>query len=199
MKSDIAVRAASLLSYTGIAGIACAWAIIGTSVALNPWFVLTRNAFSDLGADSATDPWLFNYGMIGIGALICVYSWTLAFRARNRTQVAGGTLFLTAGFFLMLIGYFHEGTYPHLFISYWFFVQSALAIIAWGLGLLLSGERKEGSAVLMLGLISPLAAAVIPWPSAAMAEGFGIVVINVWVAICTFFEAGNKIDSPVRI
>jgi Predicted membrane protein len=37
-----------------------------------------------------------------------------------------------AGLFLALIGIYHAGTRPHVFVSTWFFVQMDTALIAWG-------------------------------------------------------------------
>lgn len=176
-------RIARLFFNLGLVGLAYAWILIIAAAMFNPWFRFTANAFSDLGSASANVPWFFNYGMISVGTLICLYSWSLVVIAENKTESTGGVFFLVSGGFLILIGYFHEGTYPHLFVSYWFFIQSALAIIAWGAGMLFAGRMRSGTTVLLLGLISPVAGALIHWPSTAVLEAFGIVVIDIWTAI----------------
>lgn len=175
--------AASKLFVLGIFALVYAWVVIVVAAALNPWFVFTSNAFSDLGAGSSTDPWLFNYGMMSVGALIVVYSYSLTSLSENRTEVVGSSFFLISGIFLVLIGYFHEGTYPHLFVSYWFFIQSDLAILVWGLGLMIRGRRNLGTVFAALGIVSPIVAVVVNWPSTATVEAFGIAVIDAWTVL----------------
>lgn len=172
--------AAGTLVHLGLIGLVSAWVVIAASVMANQWFRLDANAFSDLGAQTARMPWIFNYGMMGVGVVICVYSWALGVFASNRVETSSATFFMVSGAFLVLIGYFHEGTYPHLFVSYWFFIQSAVAIIAWGTGSMLEGERRTGALIAAMGILSAVAAAMVPWQSIGEAEAFGIAVIDVW-------------------
>ncbi|MFH0849745.1 MAG: hypothetical protein V1924_02250, partial [Candidatus Bathyarchaeota archaeon] len=58
-----------------------------------------------------------------------------------------------------------------------------LAIATWGLGLIGRGEKDLGVVVAALGFISPVVAYMVPWPSTAMVEAFGIVVMNFWVVL----------------
>jgi hypothetical membrane protein len=53
-----------LIRYSGIIAVILAWVVIAVSISVNPWFVFTKNAFSDLGGPYATDPWIYNYGLI---------------------------------------------------------------------------------------------------------------------------------------
>ena len=53
------IESARIAFKLGLAGIAVAWIVIVIAAILNPWFVFTRNAFSDLGAAGATVPGFF--------------------------------------------------------------------------------------------------------------------------------------------
>lgn len=190
----ILVKSARIAFNLGLAGMAVAWVVILVAAVLNPWFAFTGNAFSDLGGPGASMPWIFNGGMMITGALICIYSWSLVVFSENKTETTGSVFFLVSGFFLVMIGFFHEGTYPHLFVSYWFFMQSLLAILAWGAGFVLDRKKRTGMLLLLLGIVSTIVAAVVPWPSVAAIEAFGIVVIDLWTVLMAFqLDFGRKL------
>ncbi len=81
----------------------------------------------------------------------------------------------------MLIGIFLMETRLHTFISTWFFIQGDLAIIIWGIGIILRGLKKLGIFILVLGLISPIIEFGVDWPSATTAEAFGVIVLDIWM------------------
>ena len=68
-------------------------------------------------------------------------------------------------------------------VSIGFFLQFDLVIIAWGLGLLLRGLKGVGMLFSVIGILGPLAALTIEWPSIAIMETFGILIIDLWVII----------------
>ena len=152
------------------------------AISRNPWFVFTENAFSDLGNPMANDPWLFNYGMILNGVLIVLYSIYLIDVSFNKAGTVGGAFMMITGVFLVLIGVFHEGTMHHYFVSVWFFTQSDLSILAWGLALYRERHwSRYGWLFLALSLLGPVIAYIVPWPSTATVEAFGILIMNIWV------------------
>jgi hypothetical membrane protein len=114
---------------------------------------------------------------------VVLYSLALIMDAVNKLEVVGGAFTLIAGLFLALIGIYHEGTTPHGFVSVWFFAQADLAIATWGIGLLIRRWRSMGAALTAMGLLAPLIAAAIDWPSAATAEAYGIVLIDLGVLL----------------
>lgn len=156
-------------------------AVVLASAARNPWFNFFKHAFSDLGAPSANDPWIFNYGLVAMGALVCLFSLGILATSESRgTAFASGLLFVS-GVFLALIGVYPSGTRPHTFVATWFYVQSFLASAAMGVALLAEGKRPAGYALLLLGLlpipIGYLVDATVGWPSVAMLEYAGAVFI----------------------
>jgi hypothetical membrane protein len=178
---DKAVRAVT--RYCGLAAALLAWAVFAYTISINPWFVFTEHAFSDLGGPMAIDPGIYNAGMMASGALMVLYSLRCLEDSSNKLETVGGAFLAIAGVFLVFIGVYPSGTRPHGFISYWFFAQADLAIAAWGAGLIGRGERRLGMLVSALGFLSPVVAYLVPWPSTAVVEAFGIVVMNVWVVL----------------
>lgn len=67
-----------ILKYFGFLSAILAWIIILVCISLNPWFVFTKNAFSDLGGPMARDPWLYDYGLIASAILAFLYATYLA-------------------------------------------------------------------------------------------------------------------------
>jgi signal peptidase I len=171
------------LRLLGVVGAVFAWVVIYLAIQRNPWFAVTEHAFSDLGGPMADDPGVFNTGLMVLSGLFSLYALTLIQDARNKVETVGGAFALLAGLFLTLIGVYPSGTDPHTFVSIWFFIQADIAITAWGLGILWSGWRRLGAAFIGIGVVGPLIAVAIPWPSIAVVEVYGIVLIDVWVAL----------------
>jgi hypothetical membrane protein len=169
--------------FTGILAAIVFLVVIFASKCNNPWFTLTKHAFSDLGGPSAENPWIFNNGLEVTGLLALVYSITLIVESKNKVETVGGAFMFTAAIFLALIGLYPSGTPPHSFISTWFFAQADLAIATWGIGLVLRGRKSLGILSTAIGIFGPLSANAIRWPSTAALEAYGIFLIDVWVFI----------------
>ncbi len=86
----------------GLASALGGWLVILVAISRNPWFVFTRDAFSDLGNPLANDPWIFNYGMMINGLLIILYSLYLIEVSFNKAGTVGGGFTTITGIFLML-------------------------------------------------------------------------------------------------
>lgn len=172
-----------VLPFTGLAVAILAWIIILLSMSYNPWFVFTKHAFSDLGGPKAENPLFYNHGMIMLGFLSLLYSLSLIRDAVNKVEAVGGAFMFTAGIFLALIGVYPSGTRPHNFVSTWFFTQTDLAIITWGIGLLFSDWKIMGMVFTGMAILGTLAAAIIEWPSVAVLEAYGIVLIDAWIVL----------------
>lgn len=170
----------SLLGFiSGIIG----WIVILLSIQQNPWFEFTENAFSDLGGPMASNAWLFNYGLMITGLLIIFYGVYLVHLSLNKLTNVGAAFLMITGIFLSLIGLFPSGTRPHYFVSLGFFTLADLSIIAWGAGFV-GGERDRlGKLFIGMGITGPLLAYIVPWPSIAAVEAFGIIIMNIWVIL----------------
>jgi len=155
--------------------------VVALAAARNPWWSFWRHAFSDLGGPGAVDPWVYNYGLMLLGALLALFSLGLLAASRSRGAAFASGLYFTASIFLALIGAYPSGTRPHTFVSTWFYVQSLLATLALAAALLHEKRRGPGVALLLLGLtplpLAYLVEALVGWPSVAALEYFGAAFI----------------------
>ena len=176
------------LKYLGVASGLYGWLVILLSISLNPWFVFTEHAFSDLGGKLSQVSWVFNYGMILNGMLIVAYGIYLISISGNKLMTVGSAFTVISGAFLALIGAYPTGTYPHYFVSVYFFTQTDVAIGTWGLGLIRGGKKDFGMVLLALSIVGPIIASLIDWPSTAVVEAYGILIMNIWVALMLRFD-----------
>jgi hypothetical membrane protein len=129
------------LKYLGVDSGVIGWLVILAAISLNPWFVFTEHAFSDLGGKLSQVAWVFNNGMMFNGLLIAGYGFYLVSESSNKITTVGSAFTIISGAFLMLIGAYPTGTYPHYFVSVYFFAQTDIAIGTWGLGLIRTGKK----------------------------------------------------------
>ena len=180
------------LVFLGLVAIVYAWIVIMTSIHYNPWFVFTRDAFSDLGTSQANKPEIYNLGLISTGLLVMLYSIGIGYLSRNKIEDWAASFVFIGGIFLALIGVFPGGTRPHTFVSSWFFIQMDLAILLWGIGHYFSGAHRYGVFLALLSIVSGIIGFSIDWPSAAVAEAFGIIIIDVWVISSFIFIFSDR-------
>ena len=177
------------MRYAGLAAAILFWIVSGISISYNSWFNFTKDAFSALGDPDAQNPWIYNYGLIIIGVFILIYSFSLINDATNKLEISGGAFTIVSGLFLIMIGVYHSGTEPHNFVSTWFFIQADIALLAWGIGLLSNEWNNFGKIIIILGVLGSIGAVIIPWPSAAMIEAYGIIIITIWVVLMLKIQA----------
>ncbi|WP_297535131.1 DUF998 domain-containing protein, partial [Thermococcus sp.] len=111
------------LAWSGFAGGLVYWLFVAWSISRNPWFSFWRNALSDLGGTNANSPWIYNAGLVVTSFFVLAFAVYLISTALNKAQTVGGAYVSVSAIFLALIGIFHEGTRPHVFVSTYFFVQ----------------------------------------------------------------------------
>ncbi|MGC9134750.1 DUF998 domain-containing protein [Caldisphaera sp.] len=176
--------------YFSYLAILSSWITILISVYFNPWFKLTRNALSDLGGGNLLSghpppkyPFIYNYGMIITGLFMILFSIYIIYVSRNKIENSGGTIFSISGLFLILIGIYHEGTYPHDFVSMWFYIITSFSIFFIGISILAIKNYKYGLTLTLLPIISWLIYAFADFKSGAEGEIFGIIVIQISVII----------------
>jgi len=175
-------RIRALLITLGMLLVIVPWGVILSAMRLNPWFDPLRGAFSDLGGPRSSYPWVFNGGLVVSALILAAFSLALIFLSQNKAEGVGGSFMLVASMFLAMIGIFHEGTYPHDFVSLWFFVQADMAIAALGLGRL-PVARKTGAFLTAWSFAGAAVAMAIRWPSTAALEAFGISAIDLAVIV----------------
>ncbi len=180
------------LRYMGLVSAISGWLVIIAAITRNPWFNFWVHAFSDLGGPMASDPWLFSYGMVLTGVFIVLYAFYLIHISYNKPTTIGAGFMIITGIFLMLIGFFPSGTKHHYFVSVWFFTQADLAILMWGIGLY---RAKLGKLFLFLSLVGPVVAFIIPWPSTAAVEAYGLLIMNIWVLAMTRIRSGDNSEA----
>ncbi len=170
-----------------------AWVVIGVSWSLNPWFDFFDDAFSDLGVPGeASYPWVYNYGLMATGAFVVGYGLYLYRWAVYKPEVLASGFMMLAGVFLALIGLYPGGTRPHVFVSSWFFVQMDLALIPLSYSL----WRLRGFGPGLWGFVLSLLAfpvfigvdVVVGWPSVAVGEAYGILVIDLVILLALAYQ-----------
>lgn len=169
----------------GIGAAALAWFVILLSASRNPWFDLFKHALSDLGGPGAYDPWIYNVGLLATGIVVSIYALYLAYASTGKISLYASAFIFIAGIFLALIGVFPSGTRPHTFVSSWFFVQMWMAILVSSVDFLAKRRLLPGTVLLTISIVGPLGALLIKWPSVALLEIYGIILIDVYVIILT--------------
>ncbi len=166
------------------------WILFLICYVLNPKWLLTRDALSSFGDPSFSQyPWVYNVGLGIIAVLIFFMSIGIVALANNKIHVFGGAFWFVAGMFLALIGYYHGGTYPHNFVSTWFFIQAAFAIYIMGLGAYVSKDFKSAIVSIALVILMALGSIFVRFPSAATIEIFEIVLLDAWALFTIFYTS----------
>lgn len=187
MKEDLSGK----LMLSGIAAIVSAFAWIAAAMILNPGFDFFTGALSQLGSPGSNSPWVYNVGLMFTAVLLFIFACGLLLWSRNRVESAGSSFFMMAALFLALIGIYHGGTYPHDFVSLWFFVIADLAIITWGIGMSMENLARGGY-IFLIAAIATGAGFGISWPSSAELETFGTCAIAVWALLMIGFRRSSE-------
>ena len=179
------------LKYSGIAGAIVYWLFVEWSINRNPWFSFWRNALSDLGGSGANSPWIYNIGLVVTSLFMLVFSLYIILNAKNKLQTVGGAYLSVSAIFLALIGIFHEGTRPHIFVSTYFFVQFFVGALIYGLG---SGKKVKKASVFLF--ILAVVGAFLKWPSTALLETYEILLVMAFTLVIALF-GGDKGERSV--
>ncbi len=191
--------------YVGVIAAFYFWITAAVDGYLNrSWWVFAGSdgsSFSALG-DPGTNAsgaaaglsWIYNDVVIFPTAImIMIFAAAMIVGARNRVQSTGAAFFLEAGVFLFLVGVYHGGPPTpagyHDFVSNWFFVWAAVAILTWGVGTLWERRWLLGLVMILLVVVGVIIAAVAVHPdhwSVAQTEAWGILIIDIWLALMVF-------------
>lgn len=165
----------------GVSAAVLAWLVILLSASRNPWFDLFKHALSDLGGPRALDPWVYNVGLLATGIIASIYALYLAYASKSKVAVYASAFVFIAGIFLALIGMFPSGTRPHTFVSSWFFAQMWMALLASSIDFLARKKLLLGIVLSTIWIAGPLGALLIKWPSVALLEIYGVILINIYI------------------
>ncbi len=178
-----------VIRFFGVLALMIGWLTIIASISLNPWFSITRNALSDLGAVDVKYNFVFNYGLGAASIFAIVYSFYLLARLSGKLTALASSLFLLGAIHLLLIALFPEGTYPHLFVSLEFFILMGVSILILGVAFLMTPwKRGLGVTFTLMSVLGFLMAASIPWPSIGALEVFAISLITVWAILMVIYR-----------
>ncbi|MEM0135140.1 MAG: hypothetical protein QXU18_07950, partial [Thermoplasmatales archaeon] len=135
---------------------------------------------------------------VGLG-IIAIVIWIMSLgivaTSEKKIQIFGGAFWFVAVIFLSLIGIYHGGTYPHDFVSTYFFVQAALAMVFMGIGSFTAQDFTGAIAPISLAILMPLGDLLIPFPSSATTEIFEIALIDAWV-LFSLFHVPKAVPVP---
>ena len=133
----------------------------------------------------ANASYIYIYGLVMLGVMLFLFSLWLASRAEDKLGLIGASWLMIASIFLSLIGIYPSGTRPHTFISSWFFIHSWLSMIPFLIQGFLSKNKKDVIVFSSLFILSLLIAYIVEifvgWPSVAVLEAFGVVVIDFYI------------------
>ncbi len=171
------------LEWSGFIGGVIYWLFVFWSINQNPWFSFWKNALSDLGGGSANAPWIYNLGLVVTSMFVALFSAYLIFIAHSKIQTVGGAYISISAIFLALIGIFHEGRYPHVFVSTYFFIQFFLGALVYGIG---SRDTLGIGAVFLF--ILAVVGALVKWPSTAILEAYEIILVMVFTLLVPLYS-----------
>ncbi|MCS7132856.1 MAG: DUF998 domain-containing protein [Aigarchaeota archaeon] len=175
--------------FFGILALAIGWITIFISISLNPWFSITKNALSDLGAIDVRHNFIFNFGLATASIFAIIYSFYLLMYLSGKLTALASSLFLLGSIHLLLIALFPEGTYPHLFVSLEFFVLIGVSILILGIAFLVRPEKRTlGMTFTAMSILGFLTAALAPWPSIGALEVFAISLMTVWAILMIIYR-----------
>jgi len=163
---------------------------------LSPSFSWTYNALSNLGgtlteAGTPTTRLVFNGGLVGGGLIGFGFAYALLSVARNRVELAGIGIFGLDLVSLVLIGVFPEQEPLHIPVAIAFYVLLSVALVTYGAGNLLAGDRPRGLVTIVLGVFNNciwllwVATGDIIRPGIAIPEILGAFVFAGWALATT--------------
>jgi hypothetical membrane protein len=148
---------ASVLS--GVAAVVVTLTAVVVATLVSPSFAWTQHALSNLGqtghtASTGLTLVLFNDGLL-VGAVLGLgFSYVLAAHARNPFEFVGVGAFAVSMVAMGAVGQFPAGTALHFPAFLTFYGSLTLALVAFGVGGVLAGERELGLGTLLLAVVN---------------------------------------------
>lgn len=143
-----------------------------------PWRPVESNRTLDLQL------WL-----IVTSLFVLAFAIYLILASENRLQTVGGGAYISiSAIFLALIGIFHGGTRPHVFVSTYFFVQFFLGALIYGVG----SEKREIRYGSVLIFLLALFGTFLEWSSVALIETYEIALVMTFTLLVALRGGGKN-------
>ncbi|MHB8567200.1 MAG: DUF998 domain-containing protein [Nitrososphaerales archaeon] len=178
--------------YLGIGAVILAFAAIGISISLSPWFSWTNNALSDLGNTlsaqnvSSGAAYVFDGGLAVSGILTLLFTLFHLRDARYHWKyIVWGVPLTISSIDLSLIGIFNESFGGlHLIVSAIFFFMMALTLFLYSYVSFPLGAPKIGAIAASLGIFcAAVWIARFPWHGVAIQETVTSVASAIFVIL----------------
>jgi len=172
----------NIYKLSGLLAPIVAFLSIALAILTHPWFSLTDNAISDLGALDVEDNYILNIGLIVSGLLGIVFACGLYESLTSNLGKAGSIILLFGCLSLFLVGVFPEGTELHFPVSISFFILTALGILVVGLSFYESNQRYSvfTEFLIVSGFILTVNA-LSNFEGVAVAELIAGIIFSIWV------------------
>ncbi|WP_048055871.1 DUF998 domain-containing protein [Pyrococcus sp. ST04] len=145
------------------------------------WWRITENAISDLGRVGLPYSWIMNGGLIIGGSILFIISIRMTFLDKRTPWKISWFLYSLGMMFLVLVGAFPEGTPPHYYVSWTFFISTFLAVLGTSISLLPEKRRHGIVGILAFVLGTSLAIwAMKSFRGVAVAETISVTTFILW-------------------
>jgi len=183
--------------YSGLLSPIVGFGFVALAIYLNSsWFSITDNAISDLGNiyhPWVNYPWVLSLGLIiaGLGMTYFAHGLQKEFSGLAKYGIF---VFYAGMVFLTLIGVFPEGTSPHWYVSWLFFLVSSFGILITGIGLLRINKNMGifSIALFIMGWIFA-SWALMTFSGVAIAELIGAGTLFIWTYTLIYLLIKEKL------
>jgi len=177
----------NIYKLSGLLAPIVAFTSIILAIITHPWFSLTDNAISDLGAINVEYNYILNYGLILSGVFGAIFSIGIYKIFKSTISKTGSLLVLIGCIFLILIGLFPEGSKPHYYVSVLFFAMTTLGIFLVGIGTI-GTDREYASTTLFLVVVGFFVSIFFLniFPGVAMAELTASMIYSIWMVYTSY-------------
>jgi len=156
----------------------------------NPWFNPFKGALSDMGRIGLKTAWIFNTGLLISSIVASLYTVCLLMSFRHPAMHLAAGIYLVSVGHLFLIALFPEGTRPHEFISYEFFLMMFVTYLTYTVSLWLERLKMHSLLSFLAFVLGFSLSASLKWPSTAILELFNISIMGYWFGVM-FYATGH--------
>ena len=183
-------------------------AMVMVSIAVNPWFNLSKDALSDLGSSQANYPWIFNLSLIVSGAIGLVFSQRVLLKLNSPlnhlgiVMIAATLLFIAVGIFPEDAPvYVYSSMTIHKFFTLLGFLLGSLVVVAYEVYWTIKRDwRHIGVPLLLFSLLVPTAYFLNrEYVSLALIElAFGFAILMWSYSTVYYYMRMRGADAPAQ-